>query len=375
MLLLLTFMFVAIAISFICSVMEAVLLCITPAYIASLQKSNPALAKRVKSLRSQIDRPLAAILTLNTIAHTAGAAGVGAQAAVVFGDAAVGVASAIMTLLVLVCSEIIPKTLGANYWRQLTGVVCQTLLWLIPLLKPFVWLSELLTKIFSSNKNDSGFIRSEIAAMAELGKEEGELAEDESQIIGNLLRFRHVRATDIMTPRSVLFRVHKDTTVADFLEQHGSESFSRILVTDKDDDDITGYVLKSDIMLAFHRLGEDYRIAKLSKPLYTVPETIALPALFRAFIEKRLHISLIIDEYGDVQGIITLEDIFECLLGVDIMDERDRTLNMRQKAIQMAQQRVTQHKNLIDDFDELDDDQPVPKKAGESETGRSNKPS
>ena len=185
----------------------------------------------------------------------AAAEGVGAQAAVVFGDAAVGVASAIMTLLVLVCSEIIPKTLGANYWRQLTGVVCQTLLWLIPLLKPFVWLSELLTKIFSSNKNDSGFIRSEIAAMAELGKEEGELAEDESQIIGNLLRFRHVRATDIMTPRSVLFRVTKTPRLPIFWSSTGSNPFSRILVTDKDDDDITGYALKSDIMLAFHRLG------------------------------------------------------------------------------------------------------------------------
>lgn len=368
MLLLLVFMCVAIAISFICSVMEAVLLCITPAHIASLQKSNPTLAKRVKSLRSQIDRPLAAILTLNTIAHTAGAAGVGAQAAAVFGDAAVGVASAVMTLLVLICSEIIPKTLGANYWRQLTGIVCQTLLWLIPLLKPFVWLSEQLTKILSSNNNDSGFIRSEIAAMAELGKEEGELAEDESKIIGNLLRFRHVRATDIMTPRSVLFKVHQQTTVAEFLEQHDAESFSRILIIDQDDDDIIGYALKSDIMLAFHRFGADYHIAKLVKSLYTVPETIALPALFNAFIEKRLHISLIIDEYGDIQGIITLEDIFECLLGVDIIDERDGTLNMRQKAIQMAQQRVTQHKNLIDDFDQLDDDEPVSKKAWENKS-------
>lgn len=348
-------MLAAIAVSFICSVMEAVLLCITPSYIATLQASNPALAKRVKSLKDQIDRPLAAILTLNTIAHTAGAAGVGAQAAFVFGDAAVGIASAVMTLLVLVFSEIIPKTLGANYWRQLTGIVSSLLIWLIPPLKPFVWLSEQLTKVLSSKQNEAAYIRAEIEAMANLGSEEGELAEDESSIIRNLLRFRNAKVSDVLTPRSVIFKVHKDMTVEEYLEKHGSEPFSRILVTDKDEDDLTSYVLKNDIMLALHRLEPDFRIAKLSKPIYTVPETIALPRLFSTFLEKHLHICLVIDEYGDVQGIITLEDMLECLLGVDIVDERDRISDMRQKAIQQWRQRMENNEKLIDDFETQND--------------------
>lgn len=349
-------MIVAIAISFICSIMEAVLLCITPSYIATLQNENPVLAKRVKALREQIDRPLAAILTLNTIAHTAGAAGVGAQAANVFGDAAVGIASAVMTLLVLVFSEIIPKTLGANYWRQLTGVVCNSLIWLIPILKPFVWLSEQLTKLLSSKKNEAAYIRAEIEAMANLGSEEGALGEDESAIIGNLLRFRGTRVSDVLTPRSVIFRVNKDMTVEEYLDKHGSEPFSRILVTDKDEDDITSFVLKNDIMLALHRLGPDFRIAKLSKPVYTVPETVALPRLFSTFLEKHLHICLVVDEYGDVQGIITLEDMLECLLGVDIVDERDRITDMRQKAIQKWRQRMEQNEKLIDNFEQKEGD-------------------
>lgn len=356
MLLLFTFMFVAIAVSFICSIMEAVLLCITPSYIATLQNEQPELAERVKSLKAQIDRPLAAILTLNTIAHTAGAAGVGAQAAAIFGDAAVGIASALMTLLVLVFSEIIPKTLGANYWRQLTGVVSALLIWLIPLLKPFVWLSEQLTKLFSTKKNEADYIRAEIEAMANLGSEEGALGEDESTLISNLLRFRNAKVTDILTPRSVVFRVHKDMTVQEYIEKHGSEPFSRILVTDKDEDDITSFVLKNDIFLALHRLEPGFRIAKLSKPIYTVPETIALPKLFSTFLAKHLHICLIVDEYGDVQGIITLEDMLECLLGVDIVDERDRISNMREKAIQQWRQRMEQNDKLIDDFENKEED-------------------
>lgn len=354
MLLLITFMLAAITVSFICSIMEAVLLCITPSFVATLQADNPTLAKQVKDLRSQIDRPLAAILTLNTIAHTAGAAGVGAQAAFVFGDGAVGIASAIMTLFVLIFSEIIPKTLGANYWRQLAGVVCRSLLWLIPLLKPFVWMSEQLTKLFSSKKNEADYIRAEIEAMAALGSEQGVVAEDESSIISSLLRFRHTNSSEVLTPRSVLFRIHKDMTVEEYLEKHGSEPFSRIVITDKDDDDVVGYVLKNDIMLAFHRLGANTRVSKLKKTLYTVPETIALPKLFSTFIEKHLHICLVVDEYGDVQGIITLEDMLECLLGVNIIDERDRVSNMRQKAIQMWRQRVGENENLIDDFGQSD---------------------
>jgi len=345
---LIIFMVIAIGISFICSIMEAVLLSITPSFIASIGQEKPKLAKQAKILKQQIDRPLAAILTLNTVAHTAGAAGVGAQAAVIFGDAAVGVASAVMTLLVLVFSEIIPKTLGAHYWRSFAGIVCQLLTWLIPLLLPFVWLSEQMTKLLSTKNSEAAFIRAEIEAMAHIGSEQGVIAADESKIITSLLRFNKTPISNILTPRTVLFKVHKDITVEHFLDKDGSEPFSRILCFDKDEDDIIGYVLKNDIMLAYHRLGADYRISKLIKPLYTVPKSVALPSLFSTFLESRLHICLVVDEYGDVQGIVTLEDLIECLLDLNILDERDQTSNMRQKAKNLWKSRLTKNVNLID---------------------------
>jgi len=311
---LIIFMVVAIGISFICSIMEAVLLSITPSFIASIGQERPKLAKQAKTLKQQIDRPLAAILTLNTVAHTAGAAGVGAQAAVIFGDAAVGVASAVMTLLVLVFSEIIPKTLGAHYWRSFAGIVCQVLTWLIPLLLPFVWLSEQMTKLLSTKNSEAAYIRAEIEAMAHIGSEQGVIAADESKIITSLLRFNKTPISNILTPRTVLFKVHKDITVQHFLDKDGSEPFSRILCFDKDEDDIIGYVLKNDIMLAYHRL----------------------------------HICLVVDEYGDVQGIVTLEDLIECLLDLNILDECDQTSNMRQKAKNLWKNRLNKNVNLID---------------------------
>ncbi|WP_211858768.1 MULTISPECIES: hemolysin family protein [Pseudoalteromonas] len=355
MVLLLTYMFLAIAISFICSVMEAVLLSITPSHIGILKQDNDALASRVQRLKDNIDQPLSAILTLNTVAHTAGAAGVGAQAAVVFSDAAVGIASAVMTLLVLVLSEIIPKTLGATYWRGLTPIVSSVLVWLVRILKPFVWMSDQLTKVIGRKEDEAHYIRQEIEAMAEIGSEAGALHQDETETIRSLLRFRHAKLESIMTPRTVLFKVHKDMTVHEYLSEHGSVAFSRVLVFDKNTDDIIGFVHKNDIMLAYHRLGEEYKIGKLSRPLYTVPETLAAPELFKALLAKRLHIALVIDEYGDVQGIVTLEDLLESLMGMDIVDEREQTTNMQAAAKQKWRERVDNHDNLIEDSDEAEE--------------------
>jgi CBS domain containing-hemolysin-like protein len=295
-------------------------------------------------------------LTLNTVAHTAGAAGVGAQAAAVFGDAAVGIASAVMTLLVLVLSEIIPKTLGATYWRALTPIVSLALTWMVRILKPFVWLSDQLTKLIGSKQDEAHFIRQEIEAMAEMGSEAGALQQEESETIRSLLQFRHAKLENVMTPRTVLFKVHKDMTVNEYLSEHGSVSFSRILVYSENTDDIIGFVHKNDIMLAFHRLGEDYKIGKLVKPIYTVPETLGAPVLFQALLEKRIHIALIIDEYGDVQGIVTLEDMIESLMGMDIVDEREQSTNMQQAAKQKWRDRVDGHSHLIEA--DTEEDQP-----------------
>lgn len=327
--------------------MEAVLLSITPSYAALLRKQKPGLATRLENLKSNVDRPLAAILTLNTVAHTAGAAGVGAQAAVVYSDAAVGIVSAIMTLLVLVLSEIIPKTLGATYWRALTPVVTVSLEYLVIILKPLVWLAEKLTKLLGRGHGEVFYIRQEIEAMADIGTESGELHQDESEIIRSLLHFRHTKLESLMTPRTVLFKIHKDLTVDQYLAEHGSVSFSRILVFDKDGDDIIGFVHKNDIMLAYHRLGKDYKIGKLIKPIYTVPETLYVPSLLQTLLKGRTHICLVIDEYGDVQGIVTLEDMIETLMGLDIIDEHDQSINMKVVAKQRWRQRLANSDKLL----------------------------
>lgn len=351
MTLLIVYMVVAIVISFLCSVMEAVLLSISPSYVALLRKKQPVLAKQLEKLKNNIDQPLAAILTLNTVAHTAGAAGVGAQAAIVFSDAAVGVASAVMTLFVLVFSEIIPKTLGANYWRVLTPSVTYGLRFLVILLKPFVWLAQKLTNLMGPKHDQAYYIRQEIEAMADIGTESGALHQDESEIIRNLLHFRHAKLCDLMTPRTVIFKVHKDLTVNDYLNLHGSSSFSRILVFDKDTDDIIGFVHKNDIMLACHRLGSDYKISKLVKPIYTVPSSQNASSLLQTLLTDRTHICLVVDEYGDVQGIVTLEDMIEALMGLEIVDERDQSTNMRAVAKQRWHKRLANSKNLVTEED------------------------
>lgn len=347
MTLLIVYMVVAITISFLCSIMEAVLLSITPSYVAVLRKRNPKLAKRFEQLKTNIDQPLAAILTLNTVAHTGGAAGVGAQAAVVFSDAAVGIASAIMTLLVLVLSEIIPKTLGANHWRALAPMVTQALRYLVIALRPFVWFAEKLTSILGRNYDEAYYIRQEIEAMADMGSQSGALHQEESEIIRSLLHFRHAKLDSLITPRTVLFKVHKDLTVDQYLSEHGSAAFSRVLVYDKNSDDIVGFVHKNDIMLAYHRLGKDYKISRLIKPIYTVPETLYVPTLLHTLLAERTHICLVIDEYGDVQGIVTLEDMIEALVGLEIVDEHDQSANMQAVAKQRWRKRLANSNTLL----------------------------
>ncbi|WP_372762465.1 CNNM domain-containing protein [Pseudoalteromonas sp.] len=357
MTLLIVYMVTAIVISFLCSVMEAVLLSISPSYVGLLHKEQPILAKRLDKLKKNIDQPLAAILTLNTVAHTAGAAGVGAQAARVFSDAAVGIASAIMTLLVLVLSEIIPKTLGANYWRLLTPSVTNSLTILVAVLKPLVWFSQKLTSLMSRKHDEAYYIRQEIEAMADLGSQSGALQQDESEIIRNLLHFRHARLVDLMTPRTVIFKVHKDLTVNQYLNEHGSSAFSRILVFDKNSDDIIGFVHKNDIMLAYHRLGTEYKISKLVKPIYTIPSSQNVSSLLQTLLTERTHICLVVDEYGDVQGIVTLEDLIEALMGLEIVDERDQSTNMRAEAKQRWLQRLASSEHLVSEVDsEVDKD-------------------
>lgn len=339
MTLLVIYVLVALGFSFLCSIAEAVLLSVTPAYIGTLEEKRPQAARRLLRQKEDIDRPLAAILSLNTIAHTVGAAGAGAQAAVVFGSGAVGLASAVLTLLILVLSEIIPKTLGAVYWRALAPVVSRIVRVLELILYPFVLLSMGLTRLLARER-ESAVNREEIAAMADLGAQEGEIARGESLIMKNLFRLRDLTVADVMTPRDVVFRLPDITTVAEFVRAHGDAPFSRVPIHGGNRDELGGLVLKNDVLLA-HARGEGGRA--LSELRRDVPELDArtpLPGALERLLQGRAHLGVVRGPAGAFAGIVTLEDVIETLLGLEIVDEADSQANMQARARARWQQRA-----------------------------------
>jgi CBS domain containing-hemolysin-like protein len=336
MLLLIAFGLLALVFSFACSIFEAVLLSVTPSYVATCEQAETPKRRRtgrmLRSLKEDVDRPLAAILSLNTIAHTAGAAGVGAQAQHLWGSAAVTAASVVMTLLILVLSEIIPKTLGALYWRGLSGVVARLVTTLILVLYPFVLLARGLTRVLARGKRDAEVSREELGAMAEVGRREGVIDEEESRILRNMLRMKELVARDVMTPRPVAVMLREDALVSEALECAVEARFSRLPVFGKDRDDIRGYVLKSDLLLAGARDEFHRRVSDLKRPLMSVPETLPLPDVLERLLDGREHLALVVDEFGGTSGILTLEDVVETLLGTDIVDETDAAGDLRNLA-------------------------------------------
>jgi len=332
MLLLATFVLLALLVSFFCSIAEAVLLSVTTAHIAILEKEGKSSGPVLRELKANINQPLAAILTLNTIAHTVGAAGAGAQAAIVFGSAYVGVASAILTLLILIFSEIIPKTLGALHWRTLAasvGICLRVLVWL---LYPFVKLTEKLTRGLKDGPTLSGFNRKEFSAMAELSAEEGQLAEQESEVLKNLLLLRETRVEDVMTPRTVVFSLPDTTSVDEFFNKHDQVRFSRVPLFSDEPDNVIGFVLRDDLLLAHAQGDSENTLKKYQRDLAVLPEMMTVSRAFNHVLRIRTHIALVVDEYGSPAGILTLEDIIETLLGMDIVDEGDQAVNMREHA-------------------------------------------
>ncbi|MCS4040285.1 CNNM domain-containing protein [Salinibacter ruber] len=327
--LLLLYVALAIGVSFLCSVMEAVLLSVTPSYVAALEREGSTVGKRLHQFKENVDRPLAAILSLNTIAHTVGAAGVGAQAAVVFGEAYTGIVAGVLTLLILVLSEIIPKTLGAVYWRTLTPALVRLLTATIIVMWPLVKLSQGLTYLLSQDEDEAAFSREEFTAMAELGEEEGVFEEKESRILRNLFRFNSLRVKDVMTPRTVIFQMPEHRTIGDVVEEHDEFRFSRIPVYDDDPDDITGYVLKDEMLLRAAQEEFDVSLSEISRDILVVHETLALPDLLERLLDRLEHIALVVDEYGGVAGVVTMEDVVETLLGLEIVDEADSVEDMQ----------------------------------------------
>ena len=350
MLLLVTYVMIALLFSFLCSIAEAVLLTVTRPYIATLIQKGKPTGTLLRQLKEDVNRPLAAILSLNTIAHTAGAAGAGAQAAIVFGNAYVGIASAILTILILVFSEIIPKTLGALYWRQLAPIIARSIKFLIWILYPFVLLSEKLTKGLSSKTPIIGFSREEFAAMADLGAKEGQLEVKESRVLKNLFRFRSSSIKNIMTPRTVVFALQEDTSIDDFFEQHPNAPFSRIPIYGERLDNITGFVLKSDLFLARAKKMHDSKLKEYKRELKAVPESNTIFELFEFLLDNREHIVLVVDEYGGMEGVVTLEDVIETLLGLEIVDEADKTVDMQVLARALWEKRAKAMGLIRDDF-------------------------
>ena len=340
MTLLIVYVVIALLFSFLCSIYEAVLLSVTTAHVSVLEQEEKKAGPVLRYLKDDINKPLAAILTLNTIAHTVGAVGAGAQAMTVFGDKWVGLISAVLTLMILVFSEIIPKTLGATYWRALAPATAFSLKFLMKVLYPFVMLSELLTKGLAKGHHIEGFSREEFAAMAELGEQEGQLEARESRILQNLFLLNDTKVTEVMTPRPVVFSLPETLTVDEYFDNHYDSRFSRIPVYAEDNEIFTGFVLKDDLLLAQARNNSDNTLATYRRELSTLTDNHSLSDAFDEVLHQRAHIMVIIDEYGGMEGVITMEDILETLLGQEIMDESDKTADMQQYARRMWKKRA-----------------------------------
>lgn len=332
MTLLIFYVLLALGVSFACSVMEAVLLSVTPGYVGALERRQEPVGERLRELKDEIERPLAAILTLNTIAHTVGAAGAGAQAAVVFGSASVGIFSAVLTLLILILSEIIPKTLGASYWRRLAPPVARVLPALTWMVWPLVVLSLWLEGFISRRGEADTVSREEIAAMAEEGRRVGVVREAESRILERLFLFGELRVHDVMTPRTVVFTLPAQATLEDVLEGHEVLPFSRIPLYRSEPGETEGYVLKDELLRTAASGEGNTRLEELRRDFLVVPEHLALPDVFERMVEEGELISLVVDEHGSMEGIVTMEDVIETILGHEIVDEADSVEDMRELA-------------------------------------------
>ena len=324
--LLLAFAVLSIAVSFVCSILEAALLSITPSYIAQQKQEHPKRWEKLKVLKDHIDQPLAAILTLNTVAHTVGATGVGAQVVKIYGDGFLGIASAIMTLLILVFSEIMPKTIGARYWVLMAPALPSILNGLIFILKPAIWMSDQIMKLFGGKPPEND-IRLEIKALSLLGRELDKIDEDEQRVISNVLDLHEINVRQIMTPRVVCQTLAPDQTVAEFIEQIQEHQFSRYPVLDADEAPL-GILFRHDVI----RADEGQRVANLMKPATIVTDRANVESVMTRFIRERQHMFLVYDEYGSWLGVVTMEDVIEALIGQPIMDESDDIPNLRRHA-------------------------------------------
>lgn len=332
--LLLLYAFISIFVSFICSILEAVLLSISPTYINLKKKEGKIFATSLETLKKDIDKPLIAILTLNTVAHTVGAILVGVQAEKVFGngDNSILIVSALMTILILVASEIIPKTIGATYWKQLAGISTKILNALIFFFTwtGVIWALQFFTNLFGKNKEGVSVLsREDFHAMADIAQEEGVFQESESTIIKNLINFKKILVKDIMTPRTVMKIASEKMKIQAFYDENPNLKFSRIPIFGNNADEISGYFLKDNLLEAIIKGKGKKTLKSIQRELIFTTRNIPIPELFEILIAKREHIALVVDEYGSVSGLVTQEDVIETLLGLEIMDESDNVADLQ----------------------------------------------
>ncbi|MFP4529577.1 MAG: CNNM domain-containing protein [Candidatus Kapaibacterium sp.] len=354
MIALIAYLFLALFVSFMCSIMESVLLSTPQSFLIVQQKKRKDWADAFIDLKINIDKPLSAILSLNTVAHTVGAAGVGAQAVIVFGDVYFGLVSAILTILILVVTEIIPKTIGARYWRNLAKMSYLVIKIMIFITYPLVLMSQVITRLIYRDFSEKTTSREEIAALASIGANEGLFTEKENKILQNLLRLKNVKVTEIMTPRVVLAVADEDLKLKDFLKNKNYLKFSRIPVYSGDEENVTGYVFRQQV---FENLAEgrrEHRLKDIRRDILVVPDSMVLFTLWEMLLERREHIALIVDEYGGIDGIVTMEDIIETLLGLEIVDEKDTITDMQRFARDRWKSRQTKYK-LLDKLSESED--------------------
>ena len=324
-------MVIAIALSALCSMLEATLLSTPLSFVTGLEEQGIKGAQRLKRLKQNPDRPISAILCLNTIANTVGASIVGSLVFEVYGDAFVGIFSTIFTFAILIFSEIIPKTIGASYWRSLALTASAIINMMIFITFPLVWILEKLQRRISSNSNQVSVSREDISAMVSVATEEEVIETEEKKMIQNLLKLDEMTAHEIMTPSTVVEMAEGQMTIREFYDS--DLTHSRILVYDEDNDEyVIGYVLRQTVL---EEMAEDKfstTIREISRPILTFPENEPVGNIWEKFLEKKEHISVIIDEYGTFRGIVTMEDVIETMLGQEIVDETDEVVDMQEYA-------------------------------------------
>lgn len=339
MTLLVVYLILAIGVSFLCSVLEAVLLSVTPGFVDAQVEKYPRRGKVLQLVKSDLDQSLSSILILNTFAHTIGAVGVGAQAVKLFGEKWESVIAFLLTLAILYLSEIIPKTLGATFWKQLALPSAVVIRVLVKLLFPFVWFSALITNLFSKGKH-GGVSRDELTAMARLGARHGSLRNQESELLQNILNLRGTRTEDILTPRTVVTALPENATILEGLDQLGDRPFTRIPVYRANIDAISGVVYRPTMLEAVRAGKGEEKLAKIAAAEYRVSEELPVLQLLDLFLKRKEHLFLVEDEYGQTAGVVTLEDAVETLLGREIMDESDEVEDMQQLARSTYRQRL-----------------------------------